>query len=170
MRRRVLFVASAGVLSVAALGFASVANVRPRLVWNASGSAPIGLYRIEFRPPRVGDYVLVSSTGKFGEFVADRGYLPPKIPLIKHVAALSGAEICRRNDVIFVGGIARAHALAVDSFGRKMPAWTGCFTLRNDEIFLLNAPQNSFDGRYFGATNDSEIVGVATPVFVGKAR
>lgn len=170
MRGRRLLSASTGALAVAALGFASVANVPPQFVWNASASAPIGLYRVDFRSPQIGDYVLVSSAGELGEFVADRGYLPPKIPLVKHVAALSGAEICRRNDVICIDGIARAHALAVDSLGRKMPVWSGCFTLADDEIFLLNAPQNSLDGRYFGATVSSEILGVATPVFVRDAR
>ncbi|MGE0409859.1 MAG: S26 family signal peptidase, partial [Amphiplicatus sp.] len=49
-------------------------------------------------------------------------------------------------------------------------AWSGCFTLRSDEIFLLNDPENSLDGRYFGATELNDVIGVARAVWVRAGR
>lgn len=164
--RRVLPL-TAGAVSIVALGLAMATDFTPRLVWNASASAPIGLYRIKVGTrPRIGDFVLVELEPALEKFITERGYLPPKIPLIKRVAALPGDEVCRQNRAIFVGKIHVADALFLDSTGRKMPTWSGCFTLKCDEIFLLNAPENSLDGRYFSATKLSGVIGVAIPVLV----
>jgi conjugative transfer signal peptidase TraF len=155
-----------GAISIAALGVSSAFEFAPQLVWNASASAPIGLYRIEKRLPEIDEYVLVKPEDALETFMVERGYLPPEIPLLKRVAALAGDEICCENDRIFVNNIHVANALFVDSAGRKMPIWRGCFSLRKDEVFLLNAPEKSLDGRYFGATSGSQIIGIARPVWV----
>lgn len=155
-----------GAVSIAALGLASAFEFTPQFVWNASASAPIGLYRIETRLPEIGEYVLVKPEDALETLIVDRGYLPPEIPLLKRVAALAGDEICRENERVFVNNIHVADALLVDSAGRKMPVWSGCFSLRENEVFLLNAADKSLDGRYFGATNGSQIIGIATPVWM----
>jgi type IV secretory pathway protease TraF len=36
--------------------------------------------------------------------------------------------------------------------------------LLKGEIFLLNSPANSLDGRYFGATKVEHVIGAAIPV------
>ncbi len=155
-----------GAISIAALGLSSAFDFAPRLVWNASASAPIGLYKIEKRAPAIGDFVLVDPDENLEKLIAERGYLPPEIPLLKRVAAVAGDEICRENERVFVSKIHVADALFVDSLGRRMPVWNGCFSLREDEILLLNAPEQSLDGRYFGSTNVSQIIGIARPVWV----
>jgi conjugative transfer signal peptidase TraF len=155
-----------GAVSIAALGVSSVVDCAPQLVWNASASAPIGLYRIERKPPEIGDFVLVDPDENFVKLITERGYLPPDIPLLKRVAALAGDEICREKERIFLNTIHVADALLVDSAGQKMPVWSGCFSLRGDEVFLLNASEKSLDGRYVGATNGSQIIGIARPVWV----
>lgn len=164
-RRRLLAFALSGV-SVAALGLASVTQFTPRLIWNASASAPIGLYRIEMRAPEIRDYVLVQPNRDVEILIAERGYLPENIPLLKRVAALPGARICRKGEGIFIDGIRVADALSVDSAGRILPAWVDCFSLSANEIFLLNDPKNSLDGRYFGATHLDDVIGVAGPLWV----
>lgn len=153
--------------AIAASSIASLVNFAPLFVWNASASAPIGLYRIE-RHDRLeaGDFVLVRPDDKLGKLIAERGYLPENIPLVKRVAAVPGDEICRDNTAIFINKIHVADAQILDSFGRKMPAWSGCFTLQSDEIFLINDPERSLDGRYFGATNFDHVIGAAQPVWV----
>lgn len=167
MSRRRFIPLSAGAVSIGALGLVIAQEFSPRLVWNASASAPIGLYRIEAHArPRIGEFALVKPEPALETFITDRGYLPPEIPLIKRVAALSGDEICRHDQSIFVANIHVADALLFDSAGRKMPVWGGCVTLKSDEIFLLNAPENSLDGRYFGATKMNGVIGVAIPVLV----
>jgi conjugative transfer signal peptidase TraF len=166
MRAR-LFPLAAGALSIAALSLATVREFSPLLVWNASASAPIGLYRIDGDSlPQIDDLVLVRPDPALELFLSGRGYLPPSIPLIKRVAALSGAEICRRDETIFIDRIRVADALSIDSLDRQMPVWSGCFTLNSDEVFLLNRHEKSLDGRYFGATKISNVTGVALPILM----
>lgn len=150
--------------SVGAFGLASRFDFVPVLVWNASASAALGLYRIADRAPELGDLVLVRPDADFENLIVARGYLPEDIPLLKRVAALHGAQICRDDAAIFINGIHVAKALRVDSKGRFMPVWRGCISLTDAEIFLLNAPANSLDGRYFGATKVEHVIGVAIPV------
>lgn len=163
--RRILLLALVAV-SVAALGAASRIDFAPVLVWNASASAPIGLYRIDDRAPEIGDLVLVQVGAEFEEFITQREYLPPEIPLLKRVAARSGAKICREDEAVLIDKNYVADALLFDSRGRKLPVWSGCFILQSDEMFLLNTPQKSLDGRYFGATKLNDVIGVAVPVWV----
>ncbi|MFN3960636.1 MAG: S26 family signal peptidase [Parvularculaceae bacterium] len=167
MRRTATKIVAVSGAAIGALALASVVKFAPLLVWNASPSAPIGLYRIE-RHDRleVGDFVLVRPDESLAKLIAERGYLPENIPLLKRVAALSDDEICRENTAIFINKIHVADAQNLDSFGRKMPAWSRCFTLGSNEIFLLNDAENSLDGRYFGATNAVDAIGVARPVWV----
>lgn len=167
MSRRRCIPLAAGAVSIGALGLVIAHEFAPRLVWNASASAPIGLYRIKAHArPRIGEFVLVRPEPALETFITERGYLPPEIPLIKRVAARSGDKICRHDEAIFIAEIHVADALFFDSAGRKMPVWRDCVTLKSGEIFLLNAPENSLDGRYFGATRMSDIIGVAIPVLV----
>ena len=167
MRKRRFVPLAAGAVSIGALGLVIAQEFSPRLVWNASASAPIGLYKIKAGAhPRIGEFALVKPEPALETFITDRGYIPPKIPLIKRVAALPGDEICRHDEAILVANIHVADALFFDSAGREMPVWRGCVTLRSDEIFLLNAPENSLDGRYFGATRMTDVMGVAIPVLV----
>jgi conjugative transfer signal peptidase TraF len=168
-RRKRFFALAAGGGSIAALGLVSIVDFAPRLVWNASASAPIGLYQIDKRTPEIGDFVLVRPEESLAQFITARGYLPENIPLLKRVAALSGDEICRETDAIFINKTRVAHALEFDSNGRKMPSWSGCFTLQSDEIFLLNDPENSLDGRYFGATKLDDVIGCTKPVWVRES-
>lgn len=156
-------------VSVGALGVASVIEFPALFVWNASASAPIGLYRIERRTPQFGDLVLVKPERELKNFIVERGYLPEDVPLLKRVAALPASEICRHRAAIFVDGNHVAEALPIDSTGRLMPVWRGCFTLSDDEIFLLNSPPNSLDGRYFGATTIDQVIGIAIPVWTSAS-
>lgn len=167
MRRGAVIIFAVSGAAIGAISMASAVNFAPVLVWNASASAPIGLYRIE-RPDRleVGDYLLVRPNETLAKFIVERGYLPENIPLLKRVAALPGDEICRESQAIFINEIRVADAQMFDSFGREMPAWSGCFTLQSDQIFLLNDPERSLDGRYFGATKFDDVIGAAQPVWV----
>ncbi len=162
--RRILFFLVA--VSVAALGVVSRFEFAPVLVWNASASAPIGLYRIDDRAPEIGDLVLVQVGAELKEFITEREYLPPEIPPLKLVAALSGAEIWPEDEAVLIDKIHLADAILFDSRRRKLPVWSGCFILQSDEMFLINTPQKSLDGRYFGATKLNDVIGVAVPVWV----
>ncbi|HOP21143.1 MAG TPA: S26 family signal peptidase, partial [Amphiplicatus sp.] len=139
-----------GAVAIAVLGVASAAEFAPRLVWNASASAPIGLYSVSQERLERGDYVIMSPSSRIQALIDERGYLPPATPLLKRVAARSGARICRDEDSVSIDGAVVAHALFRDSEGRRLPVWSDCKTLEADEIFLLNDHAQSLDGRYFG--------------------
>lgn len=159
-----------GAVAIAALSIASAAEFAPRLVWNASASAPIGIYSVSQESLERGDYVIVSPSQRVQALIDERGYLPPATPLLKRVAARSGARICRIADNIAIDGVVVAHALLRDSKGRALPVWSGCKTLKVDEILLLNDHAQSLDGRYFGATKTDFVIGVARPVWTRGER
>jgi conjugative transfer signal peptidase TraF len=170
MNRRYL-AATLGSATLFASLFAAAAwqPPRPRLVWNASASVPVGLYRIDGGAPAVGDLVAVAPPPAVAAWLARRGYLPAGTPLLKHVAALPGALVCRSSAGIFVDGRRAAIARLTDRKGRELPRWTGCRLLRGGEIFLLNAAPDSLDSRYFGPLPASRLIGRARPILTRSA-
>ncbi|MBN9505373.1 MAG: S26 family signal peptidase [Altererythrobacter sp.] len=140
----------------------------PRLIWNASASAPIGLYRV--RPVdrvRRGDLVAVAPPERLAAFLAARGYLPEGVPLLKHVVALPGQLVCRTAARVTVDGRLIAIAREADRLGRPLPSWQGCRRLAGDELFLANPDvPDSMDGRYFGPLPAGTVIGRATPLWV----
>jgi conjugative transfer signal peptidase TraF len=163
-RRAVMMTA---MLSIAALGATVIAHPIPRLIWNATPSAPVGLYRVEPATNiRRGDYVLAWLPAAARQLAAERGYLPADVPLVKRIAALAGDTICRERARITINGIAVATALQADSHGRALPHWSGCRTLGENEVFLLMpAVPDSFDGRYFGPVEATAIIGKLVPLW-----
>jgi conjugative transfer signal peptidase TraF len=133
----------------------------PLIIWNASDSVPIGLYWIEQRQPKIGEIAVVRPPDWVSLYASSRGYLPEKIWLLKPVSAVSGTVVCRIGNFIFVDGKLVVRARKFDSQKRILPVWKGCRVLKINEVFLLAKPRNSFDSRYFGPINRSEVHGVA---------
>jgi type IV secretory pathway protease TraF len=103
---------------------------------------------------------------------AERRYLPANVPAIKQVAAVPGMRICGVGTGLTIDGRTVAQRLQADRFGRAMPQWEGCRTLAKGELLLLN-PANpaSFDGRYFGVSRASDVIGIAHSVWTwGEAQ
>jgi conjugative transfer signal peptidase TraF len=153
--------------AIAALIAPLLIQARPAVVWNATASAPRGLYRIvpagALRP---GDLVLARTPSAFARFFAERGYLPAGVPLLKQVAAVAGSIVCRSSMTVTIDGVAVAEALVSDSRGRLLPAWSGCQQLSSGDVLLL-VPEvpASLDGRYFGVVETSTILGRAVPTW-----
>ena len=159
------FVVAAMVASCAALGFASAMKPRPLLVWNASGSVPIGFYSVASTgQPKRGDLLLVRLPEGARTLASDRRYLPSDKPAIKQVAAAKGDVACASDGAIYINGRRRADALRRDSQGRLLRSWRGCLRLADDQIFLLNDAPASFDGRYFGPSSSGDVIGILTPL------
>ena len=168
MTRRCYVMATAIAASAFAAAFVviAVADPFPRVIWNASASAPIGLYRIHpDRDPPIGVLVAVAPPKRLARWLADRGYLPEGVPLLKHVAAKAGQRVCRSGAVVSVNGRLVASARERDGRGRPLPVWQGCRTLGAGELLLLNpSVPDSLDGRYFGPLPASTVIGTATPL------
>lgn len=154
-------------VGIAVLGLTMAFPPSPRLVWNASASAPVGLYAVtpghEVDP---GDMVIAWLPEAWRTLAASRHYLPANLPLVKRVAAGPGDEICALGQEIFINGRWAATRVATDPRGRPMPWWSGCVRLRAHQFFLLiTGSPASFDGRYFGLTESSQIIGKARPLW-----
>lgn len=159
----------AGLFSTAFVAIAAL-SPRPRLIWNASASAPIGLYRIEpDAPVTLGQLVAIAPSAKVARFLEGRRYLPSGVPLLKHVAALPGQQVCRVGVVVTVDGRPMAVAKLQDRMGRALPVWRGCHRVRTGEIFLLNTTPDSLDGRYFGTLPAAGLIGAAHPIWPRNA-
>jgi len=149
------------------LGVTIASPPRPRLLWNASASAPVGLWRVSpGSSARRGDMVVVRLASPWREFAARRHYLPANVPLLKRVAAVPGDRVCGYGPWIFVSGRVAAVRLGTDGAGRPMPRWQGCRTLGRDTLLLLMDDPASFDGRYFGPVVRSAVVGKAVPLWL----
>jgi conjugative transfer signal peptidase TraF len=154
--------------AVVAIGMTALAATliwppRPLLVWNASESSPPGLYLVA--PPgdvEPGDMVIAWAPAEARRLGAGRHYLPSNVPLVKRVAAVAGDRVCAAGEAVFVNGRLEALRRERDGAGRPMPWWNGCQVVRGGDLFLLTpSVPDSFDGRYFGITRASDVVGSA---------
>lgn len=139
----------------------------PRLVWNATASAPRGLYFLFVtREFHRGDLVLAVPPAWVRDLAARRGYLPADVPLIKRIAASAEDRVCSDGIHIRVNSHIAAVRLPSDARHRPLPQWTGCTVLDSHHDFLLmEGVPASFDGRYFGPTPIANNLGRLAPIW-----
>jgi len=171
MNRRAAILAMTA-MAVALVCLAPRIGACPLMVWNATASARLGFYRIE--PPiavHVGDLLLLRPDAGSAALYAERGYLPHGVPLLKHVAAVAGMSVCEQGGNVAIQGRFAASALPTDGRGRPMLPWIGCRVLAAGEVFALNPTvRDSLDGRYFGPSPVSAVLGRAVPLWTWNAR
>jgi conjugative transfer signal peptidase TraF len=158
-----LLTAGAAALAVSMIA----ATPAKRYVWNASGSVPVGLYRLQPAGELfVTQLVAVQPPEPLATFIADQRYLPRGVPMLKRVVALPGQTVCRDGLTITVDNIATGDARDRDSRGWPLPVWRGCRIVADGEVFLMNwRSADSLDGRYFGVLPISAIIGRAEPLW-----
>lgn len=168
MRRHAIVLVTA----LATIGTLSplIAAAPQKLVWNASASAPIGFYRIEGSERFIaGALVAVEPPEPLATFLADRGYLPKGVILLKRVLAVSGQTVCRTILTIAVDGSEVGMALEHDRAGRELPSWQGCQRIPAGAVFLMNRQvPDSLDGRYFGLVSTNQIIGRAVALWTDE--
>ena len=160
------------VASVVAVTLATLTvPVSRYVVWNSTASVPTGLYLIRGKQNiHVGERVAIEPPPGLRKLLAERGYLPVGVPLLKRVAAVSGQRVCRFAHGVTIDGKLVGVARSFDRRGRPLPAWSGCRRLAPGALFLMNpdAP-DSFDGRYFGVLTTHHVIGRATPIWTDEA-
>lgn len=163
-RTGIMLTTSAATVGIALTAFIDMPK---KLIWNASASIPLGLYEITpIHHLNIGDRVAVVPPEAIARFLAERGYLPRGVPLLKTVAALAGQRVCRIGNRIIVDGEVIGDARERDRLGRALPVWQGCRRIGEDEFFLMNASvADSFDGRYFGPISATAVIGKAHPLW-----
>ena len=139
-------------------------------IWNASESVPVGLYLV--RPtarPAVTQLVVIEPPEPLATFLAECGYLPRGVPMLKRVLALHGQTVCRDQLTITVDEIEVGEARERDGRGRPLPIWQGCRVIAHSEVFLMNwQSADSLDGRYFGVLPTRAIIGKAEPLWTNE--
>jgi conjugative transfer signal peptidase TraF len=140
----------------------------PLIIYNASGSAPLGFYLLENKLPRHGEIAIIKPPPAVELMLVASGILPPSVPLVKRVAAIGGDEVCRSdqpNGTISINGKVVAETFDKDRDGRPLPVWSGCMRLVDGEFFVMQPHPYSFDSRYFGPVLKCDILGVARPLW-----
>jgi type IV secretory pathway protease TraF len=82
------------------------------------------------------------------------------------------ARTCPRGAAVTLNGAPAARRLFADPSGRRLPSWEGCLRLQQGSyLLLMNRRPDSFDGRYFGPTQERDILGKAVPLWLpGEGR
>lgn len=173
------------VATLAAIGLATLAWVSylpdhmrplPRLTYNPSDSVAVGWYRVDPLDHRAGSLpsplsvnsiVLVPLPAEAAALASQRGYLPPRVPLLKRVGAIAPQEVCIAGGIVRIDGLPSATVLRTDRLGQPLPSWKQCRRLAPGELFLLSVTNPaSFDSRYFGPVSASTVIGVAHPIWL----
>jgi conjugative transfer signal peptidase TraF len=142
----------------------------PVILWNASPSVPIGLYRLASRPPQTAPLAVIRLPEPLRVLAEARGYLRKGVLLIKPVVAGAGDTVCRHGALVMINGRIAARARSLDAAGRSLPVWSGCFKLGANDIIVLAADPDSFDSRYMGPIDSTDVVGFALPIWVRQSH
>lgn len=158
-------VLAAGAALIGALSLAAAGGARPLLLWNRTASEPQGLYVRGAGSVSVGALIAFPTPSAAFPYADDRMSYLRRVPILKHVAAVSGDLVCTANGKLEINGRVRAPILRRDRRGAVLPRWEGCRRLGDSEVFVFSDRiPNSFDSRYFGPVNRADIIGVFRPL------
>jgi type IV secretory pathway protease TraF len=139
----------------------------PAVIWNATASAPQGLYRLQpMKEPSVGQLVAVRPPPPLAGWLARREAAPDGVLLIKRVAGLFPSTVCWSSGAVSIDGRLAARVRTHDRERRPLPVLHGCRRLDRAQVFLLNDVPGSLDGRYFGPLPRHAVVGRVTPIWL----
>ena len=158
-RGKIIYVIAS--LAVILIGYTFLFPGMSLLIWNKTESAPKGLYLRQSKAVSAGDWAILKGSSATAKWIAAHGYIGEGWPIIKHVVASEGDEICRDNLTVTVNGIAIAEALETDFYVTALPSWSGCVRLDVTQVFLINDHPHSLDGRYFGVESVTDLSGSA---------
>ena len=142
---------------------------------NTTKSIPVGLYWTSDKPVETGAYVFFCPP-QVGLFVdaKERGYIGAGFCpgdygyMMKRILAAKKDVVSISDDGVRVNGqlLPFSAPLKADKAGRPLPRYQAArYTLGNSEVLLMSdVSGTSFDGRYFGPVNLSQIKTVIFPV------
>lgn len=144
--------------------YVSLTRVPDLVLYNDTPSMPVGFYVRSGSPIELGSIVTVNAHEVAHDYTLTRE-AGSDFRLLKRVAATFGNIVCADGDRITIDGVESALRSERDSSGRRLPRWSGCVELGEDQVFVLGDNASSFDGRYFGVVRTSNVEGVWTPIF-----
>jgi len=133
------------------------------LYWTSAAAVDRGAY-VLWCPPKDGVFDDAKVRGYIGSGFCHGGYGY----MMKRVLAAKDDVVSVADDGVRVNGALLPHSKPIhaDKFGRPLPCfWASTYTLSNAELLLMSDVSNtSFDGRYFGPINRSQVQTVIRPV------
>jgi len=144
---------------------------------NTTRSIPVGLYWMTGEAVARGQYVLFCppQTLLFEE-AKRRGYIGAGFCpgnygyMMKRVLAAADDRVVIAGEGVSINGklLPASEPLKADKAGRAMPHIpSGTYTLAKSELLLMSdGSPTSFDGRYFGAVDASQVKGVIQPLLI----
>lgn len=151
------------------VGAAAIASALPgpMVIHNPSNSIPRGFYARTSAKPARGEIIAFQIPAMGRPYAA--AHMPPLIRagIIKRIAAGQGDRVCTTGpEGLAINGKPIAPIVAADQFGRSLPHWRDCRTLRAGEYFVYSDRiPNSYDSRYYGPVTTSDIIGTYRPVW-----
>jgi type IV secretory pathway protease TraF len=138
-RSRNRLIMPVGATGILALGAPEVTHPIPRLVYNASASAPLGFYSVT-RHGAIsrGDLVLARLPDAARRLAADPRLSAARCAGRKARSGILGDIVCVDSGIVLIDNRVAARTLLMDREGRSLPAWHGWRPLTEGEIFLLN--------------------------------
>ena len=161
---RALFFTGLAVGSIAL--FCSI-YAQPLIIYNATDSLPHGIYRvIKQEIYERGDLIVFPVPEEVRSLVLERGWLKPDSYLIKPVAAKTGDDMRITSGQVFINGMSFGAIKKQDKEGLPLPSLVFKGTLSPGKSAVLQRSDDSFDSRYFGQIDESQIIGRAVPICV----
>lgn len=171
-RRRALRTVLIGLVPVVTAAAVAAALPGPIVIHNPSPSIPQGYYVRSAQTPAPGQIIAFRIPAKGRPYAA--AHMPPLIRagIIKRIAAAAGDSVCTtaRNGLA-INGRHVAPIVQRDRFGRPLPHWIGCRPLVAGEYFVFSDRiPNSYDSRYYGPVQTSDIIGTFRPLWVDRSN
>ena len=159
--------------AIAALAVLTTAYIYGGLRWNSTPSLPIGFYRVSAVPTAI---VAFCPREPWASLGSARGYrsfsltcADHRAALLKPVAAVAGDIVEVREQGIAVNGrlLPNTAQFRKDNHGRPLTPWpAGRYKVAPNTFWALSTYNKySFDSRYFGPVDTSDIIDYVTPVW-----
>lgn len=138
-----------------------------RITYQASKSMTKGLYLI--RPAKSfhrNDIALFRPPIQIRSYMVNAHWIPKNSWMLKKIWGLPGDLVCWEGNYLQINNkkirLLKSEIKKHQYLENYLPTLKGCHELQKDQYLLLsNKVKNSFDGRYFGPTNKSQILGKA---------
>ena len=138
---------------------------------NLTSSLPEGLYQIV--PPGQSSIIVFCPSGFASRFSIERGYRldgncpDGHAPLLKPIVAQAGDTVKVQPTGIYVNGtrLAKSQQYTIDSLHRTLPRYpAGTYIVQPGTVWVVSSySSTSFDSRYYGPINLSEVVHYVKP-------
>lgn len=146
---------------------------------NRTDSLPRGIYRETNEPLTYGVLAAECLPSPWAELGVRREWLGKgscpngTMAVLKKIVALPGDTVDIRDSHITVNGtvIPNSASLFLDSQGREIPRVVrGTYVLTAQQYLLLGTSETSWDGRYTGPAESTDIISTQRPVWIEEGE